>query len=152
QESGEEIAQIGVRYPEYRALAYSLAGLLMLNGDDQEGVTQLLELAFASGVDPASHPFVKKYLYTEIQIHVATGVTAHLPISRDAVGLALAEVYQHAGELEKAIDVVEQLNPTSYAAVSLADLYSEARRFDDVLHLTDGITNQDEATTVLLIL
>jgi tetratricopeptide (TPR) repeat protein len=149
--SGAEIAQIGVRNPEYRALAYGLAGLLMLNGDNLDEVIQLLALAFASGDDPASNPFVLKYLQTEIEVHVATGVTAHLPVSRDAVGLALAEAYQHIGDLQKAIDVVEQLNPTSYAAVSLADLCTEAKRFDEVVQLTDGITNQDDASAVLLV-
>jgi len=79
-------------------------------------------------------------------------VTVHLPISRDAVGLALAEMYQHEGKLDDAIEAVEHLEPTTYAAVSLADLYVDAKRFRDVVELTDGITNEDETTTLLLIL
>jgi len=145
------IARVGDEHPEFKMLAYSLAGLLMLNGDDLPEVTRLLSAAFAPGDDPGVHPFTQKYLQTDIQIHVATGVTVDLPVNRDAVGLALAEAYQHTGEIEKAIDVVEQLHPTTYAAVSLADLYTEAKRYDEVVELTDGITNQDDATMFLVI-
>jgi tetratricopeptide (TPR) repeat protein len=123
----------------------------MLNGDDLAEVKRLLSAAFAAGDDPGTHPFAQKYLQAEIQIHVATGITVHLPVNRDAVGLALAEAYQHTGEVDKAIDVVEQLDPTTYAAVSLADLYTEAKRYNDVVELTDGITNQDDATMVRLV-
>jgi hypothetical protein len=59
---------------------------------------------------------------------------------------------QHTGEVEKAIDVVEQLPPTTYAAVSLADVYTEAKRYDDVVEVTDGIRNEDETTMLLLVL
>ena len=43
-----------------------------------------------------------------------------------------------------AIDVVEGLEPTTYAAVSLAELYSEAERWDDVVGLTEGIENEED--------
>jgi tetratricopeptide (TPR) repeat protein len=145
------IARIGDEHADYMVLAYSLAGLLMLNGDDLPEVTRLLSAAFAPGDDPGAHPFTQKYLQTEIQIHVATGVTVNLPVNRDAVGLALAEAYQHTGAVEKAIDVVEQLHPTTHAAVSLADLYTEAKRYNDVVELTDGSTNQDDASMLLVI-
>jgi tetratricopeptide (TPR) repeat protein len=148
---GAEVARVGDQHPEYKALAYCLGGLLMLNEGDDQGAIRLLAAAFATGEDPASHPFVRMYLYTELPVEITTGVTADLAISRDAVGLLLAEAYQRTHALAEAIDVVEQLNPTTYAAVSLADLYTEAKRFDDVVRLTDGMTNQDDASTVLLV-
>ena len=63
----------------------------------------------------------------------------------------LAEVHQAAGNLPAAVDAVEQLTPSTVAAVSLAELYSCQRRWDDVVALTDGISNVDEAATFLLI-
>jgi len=44
-------------------------------------------------------------------------VSATLPISRDAVALTLGELRQAQGDLDAAIDIVEQLEPSTYAAV-----------------------------------
>ena len=92
-----------------------------------------------------------KYLYTEMELSIAPGVSAHLPVSRDAVGLTLAELYQDEGALDGAIDTVEQLEPSTYAAVSLAELYVQAKRYDDVVELTEGIQNEDDAGALLLV-
>lgn len=151
QSPPEVIAGIGDAFLAYRTLAYSIAGLFLSAGDNLPEVIRLLSAAFAAGDDPAAHPFAVKYLQTHVEIHVATGVTVHLPVNRDAVALTLAEAEQRTGEIDKAIDVVEQLQPTTYSAVSLADLYTEAKRYDEVIELTNGMTNQDEATMVLLV-
>jgi tetratricopeptide (TPR) repeat protein len=123
----------------------------MMLTTDQPTATRLLEQAFALGADPAADSFVRKYLFTQLELSIAPGVTAELPVNRDAVGLALAELKQDAGESEEAIDVVEQLEPTAYAAVSLAELYSQVGRHDDVVELTEGIKNEDDATALLLV-
>jgi tetratricopeptide (TPR) repeat protein len=78
-------------------------------------------------------------------------VTAELPINRDAVGLALAELRQEHNDLAGAIDVVEQLEPTTYAAVSLAELYAQTGRWDDVVELTEGMENEDDASALLCV-
>jgi tetratricopeptide (TPR) repeat protein len=78
-------------------------------------------------------------------------VTAELPVNRDAVGLALAELKQEHGDLEGAIDAVEQLEPTTYSAVSLAELYAQTGRWDDVIELTEGIKNEDDAAALLCV-
>ena len=80
-----------------------------------------------------------------------SGVTAELPVNRDAVGLALAELKQDHGDLAGAIDVVEQLEPTTYSAVSLAELYAQTGRWDDVIELTEGMKNEDDASALLCV-
>jgi tetratricopeptide (TPR) repeat protein len=146
------IARIGDDSEDYRSLAYSLAGLQMLGSEsDRSEVIRLLDTAFASGDDPAAHPFATKYLATELELAIATGVTVHLPINRDAVGLALGEVLQETGDVDRAIETVEQLEPTTYAAVSLAELYAQTGKYDEIVEITNGITNEDEATMLLLV-
>ena len=140
--------RVGDEHADYRTLAYSYAGLSMLNSD-QEQARKLLADAFALGQDPSEHPFTRKYLYTELELPVAPGVTAHLPINRDAIGLALTELNQEAGDPDAAIDVVEQLEPTTYAAVSLAELYAQTGRHDEIVQLTEGIQNEDDASALL---
>jgi hypothetical protein len=150
----EAIAHVGDEFPEYKTLAYGIAGLLMLNRDveeDPQTVLRMLRTAFDSNDDPAGHPFSKKYLSTYFNLLVAPGVTVHLPFDRDALGLALGEIYQLTGEPSKAIEIVEQLEPTAYSAVSLAELYTQAGRSDEVIALTEGLDNQDDATALLLV-
>jgi len=112
---------------------------------------RLLNEAFGTGQDPASHEFVSTYLFTHLELSLAQGVTAELPVNRDAVGLALAELKQEHGDLEGAIDAVEQLEPTTYSAVSLAELYAQTGRWDDVIELTEGIKNEDDAAALLCV-
>lgn len=91
---------------------------MLLSSDPAQAKT-LLDSVFVSGSDPAADPFVSKYLFTRLELSIAEGVTAELPVNRDAVGLALAELRQDDGDLDVAIDVVEQLEPSAYTAVSL---------------------------------
>lgn len=146
----QAIKRVGDDHPDLRLPAYSISGLMLLN-DDPTTAKELLADAFSAGGDPATHRFVVTYLSTSLELSVAPGVTAELPINRDAVGLALAELRQADGDLDGAIDVVEQLEPTTYAAVSLAELYAQAGRAQDVIELTEGIMNEDDAAALLCV-
>jgi predicted Zn-dependent protease len=46
--------------------------------------------------------------------------------------------------------VVEQLEPTTYAAVSLTEPYNLTGWYDDAIELTEGVTNEDDASALLL--
>jgi tetratricopeptide (TPR) repeat protein len=145
----QAIRRVGDEHPDFRLASYSLAGLMLL--EDAPQATDLLAAAFATGQDPATDKFVTKYLATRLELPIAEGIAAELPVSRDAVGLALAELRQEHGDLEGAIDVVEQLEPTTYSAVSLAELYLRAGRFDEVVELTEGMKNEDDASALLCV-
>ena len=144
------IKQVGVEHADFRLPSYSLAGLMMLTSEPEEA-ERLLGEAFGTGKDPAEDKFVATYLFTYLELSLAQGVTAELPVNRDAVGLALAELKQDHGDLDGAIDVVEQLEPTTYSAVSLAELYAHTSRWDDVIALTEGLKNEDDASAILLV-
>ncbi len=145
------LAGVARTHGEYWIVAVTLAGLRLAQDPATHAeARRWLAEAFASGHDPTSHPFVEKYLQTQVTTPIAPGVTAQLPISRDAIGLELAELHQDAGDLDAAIDVVEQLEPTAHAAVSLAELYLQAGRLDDVIDLTNEVKNVDDATALLL--
>jgi len=146
----QAIKQVGDEHPDFRLPSYSLAGLMMLTIEPAEA-ERLLGEAFGTGQDPALHEFVSTYLFTQLELSLAQGVTAELPINRDALGLALAELKQEHGDLEGAIDAVEQLEPTTYSAVSLAELYAQTGRWDDVIELTDGMKNEDDAAALLCV-
>lgn len=113
----------------------------------------LLRRVFEGEDAPEADAFIIKYFgdMPVAAIGIAPGVMAELPFSRDLVGLALAEVLQAREEVDEAIDVVERVTPTAHAAVSLAELYSEAGRDDEVIELTNGVTNEDDTTALLLV-
>jgi tetratricopeptide (TPR) repeat protein len=146
----QAMKRVGEQHPDFRLAAYSIAGLMILQEESTEA-ERLLGEAFATGNDPAADKFISTYLFTRLELSIAEGVSAELPINRDAVGLALAELEQDAGNLDEAIEVVEQLEPTTYAAVSLAELYAQTGRWDDVIELTEGVKNEDDAAALLCV-
>jgi tetratricopeptide (TPR) repeat protein len=142
---------IAREHPNYALAAQTIGGLLEFERDDAKGAVELLAPAFATGADPAQDRFISKYLRIALRLQLAPGVTVALGVDRSALGLTLSEAYQDVGDLEAAVDVVEQLEPTTYAAVSLSELYLLLDRNDDVVELTDGVTNTDDATALLCV-
>lgn len=112
----------------------------------------LIEEPYSGGFDPGADPFLRKYLPKgTVTLSVTEQVTVTLPLDRDALGLLLAELRQQDGDIAGATAVTEALTPTTITAVSLAELYIEQRKWDDVVDLTEALRNEDEPTTYLLI-
>jgi tetratricopeptide (TPR) repeat protein len=146
-----DLPQIAQTYPEAAPLAAAIDGLLTYSNGDHGRALEVLGWAWGTGQPIEDHPFTRKYLASgTITLGVADGVSAVLPLSRDAIGLALAELHQEAGNMPHAIAVVEALDPSVIAAVSLAELYIEAGRFDDVVDITNGVGNDDDPSALLV--
>lgn len=145
------MGSIGQSSPGAALPASLLEGMFAYQSKVYNRGRQLLAWVWTYGGAVETNPFVAKYLSAgTVSLGVAEGVTATLPFSRDAVGLALAELHQQAGDFAAAIDVVEHLEPSPIAAVSLAELYTETGRHEDVIDVTNGLTNTDDPTALLL--
>lgn len=118
---------------------------------DPERVYAMLTELWVSGYDPGADEFLSTYAQTSVGMSLTPVLDVTLPLDRDALGLALAEEHQERGRLSEATDVVERVTPSTHAAVSLAELYSQQGRWDDVVALTDGVANDDDFATYLLI-
>ncbi len=138
------------QFPDYSVPAAALAGIAMAKSAPVRA-RQLLEWVIQTGQDPAGHPFFKNYRIRPIEVDLAPGITAHIRFGKDAVVLVLAELRQSAGDLAGAIDLVESLKRDIYVAVSLAELYVLAGRFDEVIALTERTKNENDAAAFLLI-
>ena len=146
-----DLPRIAQAYPEVGPLVAALDGIVAFSNGEHARALEVLGWAWSTQAPIEDHPFARKYLSAStVTLDVADGVTAILPFSRDAVGLALAELHQQAGDVAQAITVVESLDPSSIAAVSLAELYVDAARYDDVVDLTNGIGNDDDASALLV--
>ncbi len=111
----------------------------------------MLSELWAAEYSPERDTFLSTYAQTAATIGLTPELKATLPLSRDAIGLLLAECYQESGHLDKAVDVVEQLEPSAFAATSLADLYAAQQRWDEIVALTESVTNEDDFSAFLLV-
>ncbi|NKX56761.1 DUF4236 domain-containing protein [Arthrobacter mobilis] len=151
--SAGDLPRIGFEFEQARPLAalFEATRGAIPHGDLPRAL-ELLAWLFATGYDPARDAFVRKYLPdTSFTLGIADGVEAQLPLDRDTIGLLLAEVQQMTGNIAAAVDVVEQLEPGTITAVSLAELYALQGRWEEVVELTESLRNEDEAATFLLI-
>jgi tetratricopeptide (TPR) repeat protein len=115
-------------------------------------VRAMFEELWASGYDPSADPFVHKYApASHCTIDLAPGIAVTLPLSRTSIALVLAEFRQEDADLAEAAELVEALEPSAVAAVSLAELYGLLERWNAVVDLTDNITERDDLSTFLLI-
>jgi tetratricopeptide (TPR) repeat protein len=108
----------------------------------------------------ASHQEIPDQLMTEhhvgggMQVPITPMIHAVVPLSNLAAALMLAELYQHTGHVEKAVQLLESLGSLAgypSFALSLAELYEAADRPDDVLRVTEDYTsNSDDLRAHLL--
>ncbi|HET7724535.1 MAG TPA: DUF4236 domain-containing protein [Propionibacteriaceae bacterium] len=112
----------------------------------------MFEELWSSGYDPQHDGFLTTYAWASTAtIGLAPGISVTLPLHRAAIGLALAELRQENGDLVEAADLVETLEPSAPAAVSLAELYGLLERWPAVVQLTEQVSGRDELSTFLLI-
>ena len=148
----DRLPSLAAAHPDWRPIIAALDGFFCFQADNHDRARQALDLAFASGIEPTTHPFVQRYVtLAAVRLEIADGVKAELPLDRQAIGLALAELLQEEGQILRAIDIVEQLEPSTPAAVSLAELYLQAGKAAEVIALTNGIANEDDATALLCV-
>lgn len=149
----DELAQIGNDFEPARKLASLFeATLVAVPRGNRDRAIELLSWLFSMGYEPATDEFIRKYLPSAaFGLPIAEGIDVQLAPDRDFIGLLLAELYQEAGNLPAAVDIVEQLEPSTIAAVSLTELYAAQGKWDEIVDLTEGLQNEDEAATYLLI-
>lgn len=132
---------------------YFAAFSLMALGKHDKAV-EMLEEVLASPIE-LPDPLMQKYgIGGAALVSVTPNVVAELPHGSLAAALLLAELHQHEGRADRAAEVMESLGavaPDPVFALSLADLYTELQRWDDVLRVSeDFMRNEDDATCQLL--
>lgn len=133
---------------------YFAAFCLVAQGRNKEAA-DMLEQVVASQVELPDDLMRRFGIGGAALISVTPNVVVQVPHGNLAAALLLAELYQHAGRADDAIELLETLGSLSNEpafAVSLADLYTELDQRDDVLRVTDDyVTNTDNTTCQLLV-
>jgi tetratricopeptide (TPR) repeat protein len=148
-----ELEGIASRHPELRHTCMVIDAFKRPDTPPtHHAVRAMFEELWASGYDPGADSFVHKYAPASYcSIGLAPGISVSLPLSRTSIGLVLAEFRQEDGDLAEAAAVVEGLEPSAVAAVSLAELYGMLERWNAVVDLTDNVTERDDLSIFLLI-
>lgn len=133
---------------------YMGAMCLFALGRTDDGI-EMLERVVSSRA-PLPDALMQKYgVAGDATVDVTPHIRARLAMGNLAAALMLAEALQRTGRAERAADLLENLGaaqPGPVFALSLADLYAELGRWDDVLRVSDDFTrNDDDATAQLLV-
>jgi tetratricopeptide (TPR) repeat protein len=148
----QEYQRLVTLYPEAKIAGSFMLALKFIEEKEYLLAQQVLATIWSSNDRIDSDPLFRKYLGLKpFEIGIAEGVLAQLNLNRDAIGLLFAETLQSQGYLQEAIEVVEDLYPTQMTALSLAELYVAAKNWDEVISITNGLTNVDDATCLLIV-
>lgn len=151
-DSVQEYQRLVTLYPDAVIAGSFMLALKYIETKEYPLALQVLENIWRMNNRIDSDPLFRKYLGLKgFEVGIAEGVVAQLNLNRDVVGLLFAEILQSQGDLNSAIEVVEDLYPTQTTALSLADLYIAAKKWDEVIEVTNGMTNVDDATCLLVI-
>ena len=154
-ESGRygDLEGIASRHPELRRTCMVVDAFKRRDSPEtHRAIRAMWEELWASGYEPEADAFLQKYASaSHCTVNLAPGISATLPLSRTSMGLVLAEYRQEDGDLVEAAAVVESLQPSAVAAVSLAELYGLLERWQEVVDLTDNVTDRDDLSIFLLV-
>ncbi len=146
----EAMLTAGGQHPKYQHVARTIAGLILMETALDRGMS-LLDEVVAGSEDVGKDQFVHKYLPDAgLSVAVAAGVMVHLPLQRNSLILLLAELHQARGEVDRAIAMLEAAEQTTHIRLSLTELLYEQDDFDRVLHVTEGVHNDDDVTALML--
>ena len=145
-----EMLRVAGQNPKYTEPARAIAGLLSLETDLDRGLS-LLEEVLAVEADIGKDHFIRKYLPDAgLTVVIAAGVMVKVPLQTNSLVLLLAELHQARGSNDQAVRLLEAAEQTSHIRLSLTELKYEAKQFDQVLMLTEGVVNDDDVTALML--
>jgi len=145
-----EMLRVAGQQVAYERPAKTIAGLLMLETDLDQGMSLLREAVDAEG-DVSDDRFVRKYLREAgLSVMIAAGLIARLPLQDNSIMLLLAELYQARELPDEAISLLSATEQTTHIRLSRAEILYDAERFDDVLATTAQVHNDDDFTALLL--
>jgi tetratricopeptide (TPR) repeat protein len=125
------------------------AGLIAAQlGEDAQAITYLEKVVSADQFLPDA--LMDKYVPGgEVELKIAANVRASVPFGSVCALLALAEVYQRQGRTDEAIGLMQQLAevaPEPPVLLSLVELLTEQKSWDEVVEVAAGVKNEDDVT------
>ena len=141
---------------KYEDLIYPLnliAFLYILNDEDyDEKILTMGKNLWEDRERAFTDPMVLKYFQgIRLVTRITDGVSATEILNQQQFGLIWVEVLQAHEKLPEALAVLHELTPDQMVAVSMADIELQQKDYDAALETTNEITNDDDATAILLV-
>jgi tetratricopeptide (TPR) repeat protein len=137
---------------KHRAISPALfAGILSFQLNDHAAATTYLE-RIASSTQPLPDQLMNKYapdLHVSVDVN---RVSIPVPVGSVAAAMLLAQCYAETGKLQAAIGIAQQLyghSETVGLLLFLCAMYLQGEDWDEIVHATAGVTNEDDLTLTL---
>ena len=154
---GEIVEKAKVLSMKFPSLIYPLnilTFLYILNDDAYED--KLLDMGnhlWSSRSAIFSEPILVKYFAAIRPItQITHGISVSEILDQQQFGFVWVEVLQAHEKYNEALTVLHEMDATQCVAISMADIELSMRDYDAVLDTTSEITNEDDATLILLVL
>ena len=121
-------------------------------GTSAEAALKLCEKCWAAGDQLLQHPLTKKYFdQISAAIPIAPGIHFKTDYNHNYLAYSYSELLQALGQPDKALEIIKKTPDTPLKELATLDLFLSAKRFVDVIQLTNEVTNDDDATALKLI-
>jgi len=141
----------------YESLMYPLnliAFIHILNEDEyQEKLLEMGEHLWSNRQWAFADPMVVKY-FRGIRpvVRITDGISATDIFNVQQFGFIWVEVLQAHGKYDEALEILHQMDADQLVAISIADIELSQKDYPAVLETTNQITNEDDATAILLVM
>lgn len=137
---------------KHRAVSPALfVGVLTFQLGDHPGAVPYLERV-TNSAQSLPDKLMSKYapsLYLSVEVN---RISLPVPMGSVAAAMLLAECYAEIGRLQEAIGVAQKLYEHSAASgmlLFLCSMYLRAEDWDEIVHATAGVSNEDDITLML---
>jgi tetratricopeptide (TPR) repeat protein len=137
---------------KHRAVSPALfAGVLAFQLGDHEGAVPYLERV-TNSAQPLPDKLMSKYapsLHLSVEVN---RISLPVPMGSVAAAMLLAECYAEAGRVQEAIGLAQKLyehSATSGMLLFLCSMYLRSDDWDEIVHATAGVSNEDDITLML---
>lgn len=131
--------------------AWVLAALRLAGTDGPSAVDLLVPLASAAHEPTESKLLHKHWAYLTVQVNLAPGVPALLPLDRTSLGLLTAEVLVDAGRIGEALTLLDAFPPRSPVVLARAAALLAQGEHSRVLEVTSSLPNVDDLSVLALV-
>ena len=141
----------------YDALIYPLNLMVfihILNAEEyDEKIIEMGSHLWSNREAAFSDPIVFKY-FRGIRpvVRLTEGVFATETLNQQQFGFIWSEVLQAHDKYVEALGVLHEMEPNQLVAIAIADIELSEKDYPEVLETTADITNEDDATSILLTL
>ena len=155
--SKEVIEKAKALREQYESLVYPLNVLSLLYIiNEEEYEEKILEMGrkiWAAREIIFLDPIIYKY-FRGIRpvVRICEGISATEVLTKQQLGFIWVEILQAHNELAEAIEVLHEMEANQLTAISMADIELQLKDYEAVLDTTSEITNEDDATLILLVL